>query len=552
MKKIDVLVILFIIFASLFTLKDLFLPGFYTSHDGPHQIVRAYYYHELINNGHFPPRYVFGLNWGFGYPLFIFSYHMPWLIAEIFAKFGLTIIDSVKMTFLIGFILSGIFMYFYQRMLFGRIAAFVGSLIYLYSPFRFANIFVRSAIGDATALIFAPLSFWAFDLIRTSKKINFLYLIFFAISLTALLISHAMIFFFFFGSLVLYSLYHLIINKNKKNLFLSIILSLILFSFYSSYYLLPSLLERKFTKFSSIMNPLSTVTNFPSLSNLIYSPWGYGTVDAAFGPMSLSIGPVLIFIFLISLICVLYLLLKKKSLNKSKISYGLIFVLIFAFTIYLMRPISLYFWKTLSEYFIIDFNWRALNLTVFAASMLAGWLIFQLKSKKILAVVSAFTLIVLAFYTNRNHLRINQSLDWSVPFFLKLEKTTNSFEEYLPKWAATHFIKENSLKIVPSDRFSYEIVKESDNYYELQLNVKESGHITLNVSYYPGWYAYLNGKPIKIDYEQKGLIEIPLSPGRQHLIVKFRSTPLRNFSDLLSGTSLLISGIYLAKKKIYG
>src|SRR3989344_5245373 len=130
MKKIDVLVILFIILASVYALNDLFIPGFYTSHDGPHQIVRAFYYHDLIKQGQFPPRYVFGLNYGFGYPLFIFSYHMPWLIAEIFNQFKLTIIDSVKMTFLAGFIFSGIFMYFYQKMLFGRTAAFVGALIY--------------------------------------------------------------------------------------------------------------------------------------------------------------------------------------------------------------------------------------------------------------------------------------------------------------------------------------------------------------------------------------------------------------------------------------
>ena len=103
MKKTDVLVILFIILASFYSLNDLFIPGYFTSHDGPHQIVRAYYYQDLIKEGQFPPRYVFGLNYGFGYPLFIFSYHMPWLISEIFNQLGLSIIDSVKMTFLIKY-----------------------------------------------------------------------------------------------------------------------------------------------------------------------------------------------------------------------------------------------------------------------------------------------------------------------------------------------------------------------------------------------------------------------------------------------------------------
>src|SRR3989338_7146703 len=101
MKKTDVLVLFFLVISSLFTLKDLFLPGFYTSHDGPHQVVRAYYYHELIQEGQFPPRYVGMLNYGFGYPLFIFSYHMPWLIAELFRFLGFGVIPAIKMTFLL-------------------------------------------------------------------------------------------------------------------------------------------------------------------------------------------------------------------------------------------------------------------------------------------------------------------------------------------------------------------------------------------------------------------------------------------------------------------
>ncbi|KKS45471.1 MAG: hypothetical protein UV09_C0037G0003 [Candidatus Gottesmanbacteria bacterium GW2011_GWA2_42_18] len=84
MKKIDWLILLFILVASAFTLKDLYKPGFYTSHDGPHQIVRFYYYDQLLREGQFPPRWVGGLNYGFGYPLFIFSYHLPWVLAEVF------------------------------------------------------------------------------------------------------------------------------------------------------------------------------------------------------------------------------------------------------------------------------------------------------------------------------------------------------------------------------------------------------------------------------------------------------------------------------------
>ena len=168
MRKIDWLVVIFIILTSLITLRDLFKPGFYTSHDGIHQIVRFYYFDQSLREGQIPPRFAGGLLNGFGYPLFIFSYHLPWLIAEPLHLAGLSIFDSIKMTFLLGFIFSGIAMYFFQKAIFGTLAAFVGTTLYLFAPYRFSNIFVRAAIGDATSFIFPPIIFLALYKIKHS------------------------------------------------------------------------------------------------------------------------------------------------------------------------------------------------------------------------------------------------------------------------------------------------------------------------------------------------------------------------------------------------
>src|SRR3989338_3664457 len=317
MKKIDIAILLFFILTSLFTLKDLFLPDFYTSHDGPHQIVRAYYYHQLLQEGQFPPRWVAGLNNGFGYPLFIFSYHLPWLLTEIFRLFGLSAITGVKMAFLSGFILSGITMYFFQKHLFSRFPAFVGTVIYLFAPFRFSNIFVRAAIGDATAFIFPPLIFWSFDKLISDKKINYGWLILYAFSLTALLLSHAMVFFFYSVGLSVYGLYRLLLTENKINLIRANLLAFILFISYSAFYLLPSYFERSYTRFSQVMAGTFNNLSFLSLAKLIYSPWGYGTIDARQGAMSLSIGFAQLAVVLMVFLLIVYFILNKNYRQKN-------------------------------------------------------------------------------------------------------------------------------------------------------------------------------------------------------------------------------------------
>ena len=193
MKKIDWVIIIFIFVLSIFTLKDLLKPGYFTSHDGIHQVPRLYYFDQAVRDGQIPPRWAGGLLNGFGYPLFIFSYHMPWIIAEPVYLIGFSIFDSIKITFIIGFLLSGISMFYLQRQLFGRFAALVGTIMYLFAPFRFSNIFVRAAIGDATVFIFPPIVFLALSKIMNSEKISMFWICVGAIALSGLLLSHAMV-----------------------------------------------------------------------------------------------------------------------------------------------------------------------------------------------------------------------------------------------------------------------------------------------------------------------------------------------------------------------
>ena len=172
MKKIDWVIILFLILISVIALRELFQSNFYTSHDGTHQVVRLYYFDKLIKEGQIPPRWVGDLMNGFGYPLFIFSYQMPWLIAEPIHLLGTSVFDSIKITFLLTYIFSGIAMYIFLTRIFGRWEAVAGTIIYLFAPYRFSNIFVRGAIGDATSFVFPPITFLSIYSLCVLRKIS--------------------------------------------------------------------------------------------------------------------------------------------------------------------------------------------------------------------------------------------------------------------------------------------------------------------------------------------------------------------------------------------
>lgn len=537
MKKIDWLIILSIIIISIIVLKDLFKPGMYTSHDGIHQIVRFFYFDQALHDGQIPPRWAQGLMNGFGYPLFIFSYHLPWFIAEFIHLLGSSIIDSVKMTFLVGFALSGITMYFMQRDLFGRLAAITGTGLFLFAPYRFSNIFVRAAIGDATVFIFAPLVFWA--LWKLKNGWNWKWMSLGSIGIAGLILSHAMVATLFMAIFTIYVISSLSWVKNKfnylKNCFITFILGLGI----SAYYFIPSVFERGNTQFQNLMSQIFTGVYFPSFSDLLYSKWGYGVFHAKEGAMSVQLGIVQWAVVILTILVILRKMLNKKLAKNQKeiVNLGKILILTFCISIIMMLSVTLPIWKAFSQMVFIDFPWRMLSVSTFLVSICAGLLISTAKKfKTVLAVILIFS----AIYFNRNHLRINETLPWDLSFILKLEKTTNSYDEYTPKWVRPDLVKENAPKVELSDlRSNLNISRNTSNKLELEVNSPAEGNLFINTIYYPGWEAIVNGVNTEINYDN-GLIKLPLMEGNSIVKLRFKETTLRLFSDILSIISILI------------
>ncbi len=546
MKKTDFIIIALIVLFSVFTLKDLFIPGFYTSHDGIHQIVRLYYFDKLLHDGQFPPRYVGNLLHGFGYPLFSFSYQMPWFFGEPLHLGGLSVVDSVKMTFLVTYILSGIAMYFFQKKVFGAFPAIVGTIIYQYAPYRFSNIFVRAAIGDATAFIFPPLLFFAIYEIKKDKKLNLRWIAVGALSVAGLLFSHAMVFFLFILALGLYFIISFFMSKNRKIIFTSFAAIGFLSIGLSAYYFFPSLIERNFTVFANIMGPEFVGNTFLTIKELIYSPWGYGMMRAQEGAMSLQLGIGQWLSVVAGLVGIVWLFFRNKLGKEEKLKgeEALIFFLIFLFTIFLMLQPSLFFWRLISKVAVVDFTWRVLPVTVFAASYLAGFTTSIVRWKGLFA----FFLVLITLYAVRNDTRINQVQNWTMPFYLSLESTTNQNDEYTPIWVRTELLKPGMPKAEFSDNNTkIEINTAKSNYMSLSVTASQSGVLQINRIYYPGWNVYVNNRQTSVNYMDNGFMKIPIDAGKNLVEVKFIETPLRKTSDILSLVSLLCVSYLIIK-----
>lgn len=540
MKKIDWLVVLFFLLASAFTLKDLFLPNFYTSHDGVHQVVRLYYFDQAIRDGQMPPRWAGGLLNGFGYPLFLFSYHFPWFIAEPLYAAGLSIFQSIKMTFLIGYAVSGVAMYFYLRAIYGRSAAFLGGCLYLFAPYRFSNIFVRAAIGDATAFLFFPLIFWSLYELRTGVRVDWRWITLGALAQAGLLLSHAMVFFLFELFVGLYVLGMFFSARSKKTFTVSVTVMMVLGLGIAAYYFVPSFLERDNTKFAQVMSSVFTDSTYVSLSRLVYSRWGYGVMDAAEGAMSLQIGIAQWVTVGLGLLTIGWFITKggKRRWQEE----GIFFVGVFGISVLLMQQVSAPFWRIIHGILIVDFTWRVLVVSVFAAAVAAAYVVARWRW----GIAVGFLLFILAIIGNRHHLRINEERTWELPFYLQLEKTTNSYDEYTPLWVNSDVVKIKKPPVefsVPAAQVG--MYRKSSNMLDFSINTPQTGTAVINTIYYPGWSATVNGKHQSLAAADGGRMAVSLAAGVSRVTLKFIETPLRRISDGISVASLLVLALML-------
>ena len=148
---------LFVFLISLLPLFNLITPGLPVTHDGLDHVVRIANFYQSLTEGILIPRWAGNLNWGYGHPILMFLYPLPSYFASLFHFFGFSYIDSLKLVFASSYVFSGIFMYLWLKEFLGDRPAIVGSILYLFAPYRFVDLYVRGALGEHVAFVFIPL-----------------------------------------------------------------------------------------------------------------------------------------------------------------------------------------------------------------------------------------------------------------------------------------------------------------------------------------------------------------------------------------------------------
>ncbi|MBI2051663.1 glycosyltransferase family 39 protein [Candidatus Roizmanbacteria bacterium] len=285
--------LLFILIITIPAFLSLLNNNYFTMHDDQH-IVRLFLLDKGIGQGYLYPRWVDGLGFNFGYPLYNFYPPLPYYAGWIFHLLGFSLIWSIKLTFILGFILAAFGIYLFVKKFLGKLPAVLASVLYTYFFYHAVLVYVRGALAEFFAMAVIPYVF--LTIVNIAEKPNIRNSIFFGISFAALILTHPLVAVpsvFFIGFFFLFYLWRLSKERIRfvKYFSVGILTGLLL----SLFFWLPSISERKFTMVDPILTRelASYKLHYIYPTQFLYSPWGYGgSIPGPFDGMTFQLGKV--------------------------------------------------------------------------------------------------------------------------------------------------------------------------------------------------------------------------------------------------------------------
>ncbi len=532
--KKKILLLLLVVF-SVIPLSDLLRDGFPITHDGQDHIARIANFYQNLQEGIIIPRWARNLNWGYGHPILMFLYPFPSYFASLFYFVGFGLIESYKLVFGLSYILSGITMYVFLKSFINDKSAFIGSVLYLYAPYRFVDFYVRGAIGEHVAFIFPPIVFYC--LFKLHKKVAWSSILVGSLSLGGLILSHNAISIMFFPLIVLYGSYLYYFSTGKKKFLFSSLMVIVLGLCFTSFFWTPAFFEGKYT-LRDIVTAKEYMSGFVEVSRFFSLDWSYGGSEQ----LSVQIGIVQWIFVLLSLVLI-YKLIKEK--NKLGVLL-LIFFTTFFLSLFLMTSLSGFIWQKITTLHKFQFPWRFMSLTVYSTAILGG-IVFSLTSKKfqnILLITILFILII----SNKNYWHAKDFDLRQTDFFTKVYEGTTDTGESAPIWSVRFMEKRPKTEVeIISGEAIVQKIKRSSTIHTYKVKALKKSQIRENTLYFPGWTVLIDGIKTPVEFQDpqnRGLMTFFVEKGTHMISIEFRETKLRLIANIISGASIGIAIFY--------
>jgi len=568
---------------SLLVLGPMLQAGyFWGAHDARHSVYFLFEFDRVFTDGVLYPRWFPDMTYGYGYPLFNIYGPFAFYIGEFFHLIGFDFVTAVKIVFALAWVLSGLAMYgFVKRILGNRNAAFLAGLLYVFMPYHLIDVYVRAALAESVALVFLPLTLWAFNNTVNDRTLGSV--LFAALAYAGMVFAHNGIALLFTLVLAAWIVFLLLRTRDMKHKFFSRanILGLIRNALptlgavalglgLTAIFMLPLILEYRYINVAQwTQNYYNYQDHFVKAFQLFSPVWGFGISNL--GPVDglsfqLGLVPVVLACFALFVIA--------KNPNRKR-AYVLFFLGLTLVVVCLMFEISLPAWRAFGLASVAQFPWRLLTLTTVSLSVVGGSVMLlddetknaERKASFSLATIALSALVILGsfpYITAQNILEPKEG-PVSLAGLMAFENSANEmtgttvFANEQPRWSplADNYVAGKRV----NSKIDFSTVPEWLFLRVTRDSLRTTGErvdynapngdatIVFNVQMYPGWRAYLTPSrsneivrelPIEIE-PPYGRIKVTLPQGEHGLWLRFQDTMPRTVGAVISGLAFLVA-----------
>jgi hypothetical protein len=530
------------------------------SHDGALYLLRAFQLGEMVARGVLWPRWVPGMVFGYGYPLFNFHPLLSLYPVVILHRLGLSLLQSWNLALGLSLLASGLAAFAWARQVLGPCGAFVAALAYMFAPYQLYDVYWRGNIAESLSLPLLPLVLWA--MLRVARRARWRTLGLGAMIYAALLLTHPATSLIVTPFLAVYGLLLWRESGWSRRALLCLGGMGVLGVGLAAFFLLPAYLEQSHVQvWRAIASGGADYHNFFVSLGELFSP------GQASDPLLVNPSPLRSLGLVAGVLAGLGLAAswrRRAALGPTHCRHALWAGLSLAAVIVMVLDISEPLWEHAPLLSFIQFPWRFLSV----GSLLAAWLagagtaaltISPPASRRpgpgptwpghaLVVGVCALALVIGASPWAYPH-ACSAPDEHTQASYVAYERGTGlvgttAFGEYLPvavqAFPTTSPLVEAMLNGQPVNRWlapGARSLQAHDDGLRASLELESDAPLTVTYQafYFPGWQARVDGQVAAIHVvSPTGTMELDVAAGRHTLEMTFGSTPLRNAAQLAS------------------
>lgn len=507
------------------------------THEGVRYILLLDEFKEAFSSGILYPRWLPDAAGGYGYPNFLFYQPGFFFAALPFSNSAGYPLTTMYATLILLFFLGGVGVYKLCRALSDPQIGLFCTILFLFTPYLYVNLYVRGALSELMAMLLCPWAVYFLILLKKRIEKNFFQagvMVGTALSLLAVIIAHPATTMFFLPVFCLIALYiSTDMGALKKVFLLKVLMSLGLALVLSSPYWFTIFQLKKYVNLTPALSGYYFAKHHVVYAQQFLSRfWGFGySVPGVSDGMSFQLG---LPHFLLAFTGMIF----SRKDKLIRVVFGL-----YLFLIVLMTSFSSVLWQRVSLLWVVQFPWRILSVTallqIICISGIKNIPHFS-KDKKIQRMVLLCILILSAvwyfqiFQISKNPIRGPFDLEAFRKHKLQEFYTYTSENEFMPNKAARNAIPQprgDSALIVLDPPGQVKELSGS-NHYKMRYEITNAvpAQVVINQFYMPGWKVSVDGQDICAKDLEEGMsgdgrIKFALPGGKNHRIEAFYEGP---------------------------